>query len=128
MQKNTRKRTTPATSPHQARAVRLNQYPFPFPDVVDMDSLGAVPDEELITKLRNLEEQRSNIMYASLDPKAWEVELAYIRRELQLRRSRRDAHDRYIRTIEREFQELEASLPVADLDNSYFLKVIGEWN
>lgn len=93
-----------------------------------MDALGAIPDEELINRLRGLEEDRGKVLDAHLDPKLWEEEVAYIRRELQIRRSRREAHDKYVRQLEKEYAEAEANLPVADLDNTHFLRIVGEIN
>lgn len=93
-----------------------------------MDTLGAVPDDELITRLRSLEEDRIKVLDAHLDARQWEEEVAYIRRELQIRRSRREAHQNFVRQLEREFAEAEANLPVADLDNTHFLRIVGEIN
>lgn len=93
-----------------------------------MDALGAIPDEELINRLRGLEEDRNKVLDAHLDSRAWEEEVAYIRRELQIRRSRREAHDRYVRQLEQEYAESERNLPVADLDNTHFLRIVGEIN
>lgn len=122
MQKN-RKRSP---SPPQARSSR--RYPVALPDVVSIDAMAALPDEELINRLRSLEEDRQKVLDAHLVARPWEEEVAYIRRELQIRRTRREAHDRYVRQLEREFAESEANLPVADLDNSHFLRLVGEWN
>lgn len=122
MQKN-RKRSP---SPPQARSSR--RYPVAFPDVFTIDVLGTLNDEELINRLRSLEDDRNKVLDAHLDAKSWEEEVAYIRRELQIRRSRREAHQDYVRQLEREFAEAEANLPVADLDNTHFLRIVGELN
>lgn len=122
MQKN-RKRSP---SPPQARSSR--RYPVAFPDVVTIDALGTLNDEELINRLRSLEEDRNKVLDAHLDARLWEEEVAYIRRELQIRRSRREAHQDYVRQLEKEFAEAEANLPVADLDNTHFLRIVGELN
>lgn len=93
-----------------------------------MDTMFTIPDDALITRLRSLEEDRLKVLDAHLDARPWEEEVAYIRRELQIRRSRREAHQNYMRQLEREFAEAEANLPVADLDNTHFLRIVGEIN
>lgn len=113
-------------SPPQARSSR--RYPVALPELVSIDVLGAQNDEELINRLRSLEEDRNKVLDAHMDARPWEEEVAYIRRELQIRRSRREAHQAYVRTLEREFAESEANLPVADLDNTHFLRIVGEIN
>lgn len=108
----------------QVRAPR--RYPVSFPELMNIDVMGVITDEELITRLRSLEDDRAKVLDAHLDPRLWEEEVAYLRREMQIRRSRRDAHERYSRQLEREYAESEAGLPQADLDNSHFLRLVGE--
>lgn len=91
--------------------------------------MAALSDEELINRLHSLEEDRQKVLDANLAARPWEEEVAYIKRELQIRWARREAHDRYVRQLEKEFVESEANLPMADLDNSHFLRLVGEeWN
>lgn len=116
------KRGTPA----QVRPSR--RYPVNQPSLVDIDTLGAMQDDELVARFRAVDDDRLKVVNAGLDARPWEEELAYARREMQIRRSRREAHDRYVRQLEREYQESEANLPVADLDNTNFLRIIGELN
>lgn len=123
MQKNRQRSPQPAT---QGRPQR--RYPVAVPDVVNMDATAITPDAELIERLRSLEEGRGKVLDAHLDPRLWEEEVAYVRRELQVRRSRREAHDRYIKQLEQEYAESERNLPVADLDNTHFLRIVGEIN
>lgn len=114
-------------SPSTSHAVKVYRR-FPLPEIVSIDLMAAANDEDLINRLRSLEEERNKVLDAHLDARPWEEEVAYIRRELQIRRSRREAHERYVRELEREFAEAEANLPVADLDNSHFLRIVGEIN
>lgn len=105
------------------------RYPVALPDIVSIDSMAALSDEELINRLHSLEEDRQKVLDANLAARPWEEEVAYIKRELQIRWARREAHDRYVRQLEKEFVESEANLPMADLDNSHFLRLVGEeWN
>jgi hypothetical protein len=98
------------------------------PEVLNMDVMATMLDEDLVKRLCSLEDDRMKVLGSCDDSQSWEVELAYVRRELQIRRERRAAHERYVRLIEREHSESEANLPVADLDNSYFLRLMGELN
>ncbi len=123
MQKNRSRATSPVAVP-QVRVQR--RYPVAFPEVANIDVLAIAQDEELVSRLRSLEDDRTKVLDAHLDPKLWEEEVAYLRREMQIRRSRREAHERYVRTLEREYADSEVGLPNADLDNSQFLRLIGE--
>lgn len=99
-----------------------------LPDVVNMDDLAVLTDEELYARSRLLDEDRQYMFNAGAVSRPWEEELAYVKRELMLRKSRRDAHEAYVRQIEREFQEQERNLPMADMDNTQFLRAVGEIN
>lgn len=121
--KNNRQRSSLASLVKSFR-----RYPVAVPDVINMDAMGAISDDELISRVRSLEEDRNKILDAHLDPRTWEEEIAYIRRELQIRYARRDAHVRYIKQLEREYAGSENNLPVADLDNTHFLRIIGKIN
>jgi len=105
-------------------------FPAVVPNIVSYDELAVMSDDDVIGRLRVLEDDRNKVLNASMDPRLWENELAYIKRELQIRRSRREAHDEYCYALEREYgtDQYEDDLPVADLDNSYFLRLVGEMN
>jgi hypothetical protein len=110
-------------SPQAPQAKVSHRYPVALPEVVNVDDLAVQSDDELINWLRILEDDRVKVLEACLEPKQWEEEISYIRRELQIRRARREAHDNYVKQFERKFVESEEDLPVADLDNTYFLKL-----
>ena len=91
-----------------------------------MDDLAIMQDDEIINRLRSLDSSREQVVMMGLDPRPWEEELAYVRREISIRKQRADIHDRYISEIEREniiSARSEASLPPADLDNSAFMEI-----
>lgn len=92
-----------------------------LPEVVTIDVLGAMLDEDLIVRLRALEDEKGKAYENHQDLAPWEVEIAYIRREQQVRRSRRDNHADYVRKAEEEFARTEAGLPAGDFDNSAFV-------
>lgn len=89
--------------------------------VVHMDTMAITPDVELIGRLTVLEDEKERVS----EPRPWEEEIAYIKRELQIRRSRREAHTAYVNFLERELAAIEFNLPFADTDNTVFMKTIG---
>lgn len=91
-----------------------------LPDVANMDDLAVMLDEDLIVRLRELEDDKSRAYDAHVDVRPWEVELAYIRREQQIRRNRRDAYAEYVRLLNEEEQN-EYLLPQGDFDNSAYV-------
>lgn len=103
----------------ETRSTRRNV--LPLPDVANMDDLAVMLDEDLIGRLRSLEDMKNQAYEAHVDTRPWEEEIAYIRREQQIRRTRRDNHMDYVRKYEDEFNRSEASLPAGDFDNSAFV-------
>ena len=79
-------------SPHQ-------HYPVPVPEVVNMDVTALLLDDELYSKLNLLESDRLKVLDARLDPLLWEVEIAYLRREIGIRKLRREAHEKYLQEV-----------------------------
>lgn len=114
------KNRMPVSYPAQGKFTRRS--PVSLPEPVNMDVLAAMSDEELNTHLRSINEVMDTVYEHRIDARSWEEEIAYVRREQQIRRARRESHEKYVRQLEREFTESEAGLPVADLDNSAFLE------
>lgn len=102
--------------------------PAEVPEVVSVDVLAVMTDEDLSARLRSLDADRDRVDAAFYDPRYWEEEIAYVRREMQIRNVRRKAHDVYAKAQDSEFYTSEAHLPVADVDNTAFLRSIGELN
>lgn len=97
------------------------RFPVPVPVVVSSDQLALLSDEDLMLRHRHLEDDRHKVLNAGLDVRLWEDELAYVKREQQVRRERRTAHEQYVAGLDADYQHRpESSLPVADLDNSCF--------
>lgn len=95
------------------------------PALVSIDELSYMTDDEVITRLRTLEDERAIVIQTEQwDPRPWEEELAYVKRELQMRRTRKDLDEKYRIEMEKEHFLAELNLPVADLDNSAFLKAV----
>jgi hypothetical protein len=106
---------------------RGSQRRFRTPDIINVDDLAMMLDEDVINRLNSLCEEYERILnQGTFDPRPWEEEIAYVKRELQIRRVRHDAHVRYVEQMENDYASAEATAPVADLDNSSFLKAFEE--
>ena len=92
-----------------------------LPEIVDIDVLGGMQDEDLILHLRALDDDRLRASEIGYDQLPWEVELAYVRREQQIRRTRRDVHQEISHREGEEHYRREASLPEGDFDNFAFV-------
>jgi len=71
---------------------------FELPSTVDMDALSYSSDEELRQRNFDLSMSRDQVIRSGSDPFYWEIELAYVHREIQIREMRKVLHERYIRT------------------------------
>jgi len=79
--------------------LRTSKYPLPFPEVANMDDVGYYPDDVLSDRISRLESERTRLLEMRYDPRHWEVELAYLRREQQIRNVRIERHDAYMREL-----------------------------
>ncbi len=106
---------------------RQKKYPVAVPDVISNDELDTMQDAEVISRLNCLLSDRDKVLAADMDARVWEEEISYYRRQLHIRKTRRDAHDSYIYALEQESANSvpEHSLPSADLDNSRFVRLHG---
>lgn len=99
-----------------------------LPEQMSFDVLGVITDEELTARNRDLDGLLAGGSCNADETYYVEVELAYVRREVQLRRTRRALHETYLRDMDAYFAASEVGLPVADVDNTKFLRAIGELN
>ena len=70
-----------------------------LPDVLNMDDIGYASDEAIIDRVRCLEVERNRVLDMRYDAQPWEVELAYLEREVQLRKTRSQKHDEFLRAF-----------------------------
>lgn len=87
---------------------------------LNMDELAMMQDDSLCELVRNLEHSIEH----ENDTQWYEIELSYVKREQQIRRSRISAHNEYLKQLSLEDEaerKLEETLPYADLDNSAFI-------
>ena len=117
MQKN--RNRVESSSAYETRPQRRSAVSLP--EVVNVDDLGIMLDEDLIVRLRSLEDDKGKAYDLHLDTRPWEEEIAYVRREQQIRRIRRDSHADYLRKAEQEFVHSEVGLPAGDFDNYNFV-------
>lgn len=118
MQK-TRKRSEPSYD--QFSNAARSRYTIPLPEVTTIDVLDVMLDEDLIARYRALDEERNKVFMSGLDSRPWEEELAYVRREQQIRQRRRDAHFRFESILRGERSRSEDDFPAGDFDNSAFV-------
>lgn len=101
-------------------------------DVLSMDVLASLTDDELAERYKQLLSERENnrfLLYSDL--KLLEIEDCYYRREIQLRRKRKEAHDAWLlreRELDDEAFLEEETLPNADLDNSSYVRAHRLWS
>lgn len=106
---------------HSHASYRTHRYPLPTPEVVSIDVIGTMLDEDLVVRIRALEADRAKVLDVSSDARPWEEEIAFVRREMQMRRERREAHQSWVRSEQDWFDRYEASLPAGDFDNSAYV-------
>lgn len=68
-----------------------------IPAVINMDILSYASDQEIESRFRSLDSERQKVNNMGYDPYTWEVELAYLQREIGIRESRRIAHENYVK-------------------------------
>lgn len=68
------------------------------PYIVDMDVLSYSSDDELRERNRYLSEEKDQAYKVGYDTYLWEVELAYVQREMGIRATRRMMHEKYMRS------------------------------
>ena len=67
------------------------------PEVYSMDDIGYMTDEALHDRSNRLENERNRLISSGRDPMLWEVEIAYVRREQQLRQTRAELHADFLK-------------------------------
>ena len=91
-----------------------HQCPVPVPSAVNIDDIAVYSDEELFSRLASMENDRLKVVESRFDPTSWEIEIAYLRREMGIRRQRREAHEIYIRENAHLLQEEEVTVDFDD--------------
>jgi hypothetical protein len=75
-----------------------SRYEVVVPEVVSMDDLAYITDSELVCREDDLHGDRERALKAGeVDVRKWEVELAYVHREMGIRNDRKIAHEKYLR-------------------------------
>lgn len=102
-----------------------------FRDVLTTDELAILTDDELAENYRALLQERDAKQHRGYDLKLLEIEDCYFRREIQIRRKRKEAHEDWL-SREREFDDAsfvdEENLPNADFDNADYVRTHRLWN
>lgn len=79
-------------------SVRRPKYTLDLPEIINMDDVACLSDESISERISRLESDRNSVLASSDDARPWEVEIAYLRREQQIRGFRRQLHDSYLRS------------------------------
>jgi hypothetical protein len=101
-----------------------NKKRFENPAIVSIDELAIATDDDLFTAQKRLESERQIMIARGDDASPWEVELAYIKRELQIRSARSDAHRKF--SSEDDSYQDESNLEMPDLDNLYYIRLCAQ--
>lgn len=64
-----------------------------------MDDIGYMADEAIHDRANRLENERNRLSSMGKDPYLWEVEIAYLRREQQLRQTRAEKHIEFMQNF-----------------------------
>lgn len=99
-------------------------------ELIDLDAMAAMPDDELAGLLYATVAKRDDMYKARRSTRFLEEEICYLKRELQLRKIRRERHDEYVKNEEISMEDAmfdERRLPSAELDNIQFVQAWNEW-
>jgi len=111
------------------KRAKSNQHEtFVSPATMNMDEIALLTDDELALMLNDLQNQRDSARSNSTLIYQCEVEICYVKRELQIRKMHHQMHQKY-EDIEIESSSVdEDSLPVSDFDNTPFVQAWLQWN
>ena len=70
---------------------------FSLPVVYNMDVLAGLSDSDLYSRSNYLYEEKERVYKKGYDTYAWEVELAYTHREIDIRKNRSAFHEKFLR-------------------------------
>lgn len=69
------------------------------PEIYNSEDIGYMADEAIHDRANRLENERNRLMSMGKNTYLWEVELAYLRREQQLRQTRAERHVEFLKTF-----------------------------
>ena len=121
--KNKQRQIAPVSYFNDPEPDTTQRYPVAIPERPNMNDLAGMSDEELNALSYALHADRNKVLDRGFDAKPWDEELLYVHREFQLRRIRRETHDKFVRDQARQFAEEEARLPSAEFDNLRYVMV-----
>ena len=99
------------------------RYPVSVPEVVNMDALSVISDDDLSNRAQAITSDRAKVIDSGNDPLLWEIELCYTQREFQMRRSRREMHEKFMKDQSKISFDDESELPSAEFDNLRYAAV-----
>lgn len=72
-------------------------FDFEAPEVISTDDIGYMAEETIHDRMNRLEHDRNRLLSMGRDPLLWEVELAYLQREQNVRQTRSQLHVEYMK-------------------------------
>lgn len=96
---------------------------FRAPRVINVDEIGYMTDDDLNNTYDQVVADRNKVIAAGSDPRKWDVELAYLIREMKYRDVTRKAHNRYNEAEYRAFRSEEELLPTGNFDNIEYVNL-----
>jgi hypothetical protein len=72
-------------------------FDFEAPEVINVDDIGYMAEEVIHDRMNRLEHERNRLLSQGRDPLLWEVELAYLQREQNIRQTRSQLHVEYMK-------------------------------
>ena len=91
------------------------------PEVYNMDDIGYMVDEAIHDRANRLENERNRLQSMGKDTYLWEVEISYLRREQDMRKTRSQLHMEYMQKFAVDPNAVVASVDentVADLEET----------
>ena len=82
---------------NKKKSANISRNTIVPPMIINMDDLSYASDQDIDNRKSNLDTERMQAIHQGYDPYLWEVELAYVDRELTIRDTRRKAHEIYVK-------------------------------
>lgn len=75
---------------------RSSNYPVEVPTAMNADELAYMSDQDLSSRCYALASDRMKVVNSRMNPRPWEVELAYVQREMMMRNERHALHMKFL--------------------------------
>jgi len=76
-----------------------NEFELGAPEVICLDDIGYMSEEIINDRMNRLERERNRAISMGHEPILWDVELAYLQREQNVRQIRSESHAAYMKKL-----------------------------